>query len=364
MRSIGAVPGPEARADRILSPQGVAISPNGTLYVAEASTRTRISVWSPTGRFLTSFADRGDSNGQLDMPGQVAIDAGGSVYVADAGNHRIQKFLADGLYVASIGRGESLFVSPDKLSTPRGVAIAPDGSIYASDELYRRVQHYGADGRFLGSFGELGSGPGQFQAPSGVAVAGDGSVYVADRSLSTVQRFTAGGRYLETLGRPWSGDGAFSHPTYLALDCKGSLYVADVDNYRVQRFGDRGTGALRQRRRGPERAAEAERLGAARQHFGREFAILLRAACSRTCSLVVSGRITPPGGGSLALRPLRVPLAQAIAKRLAGAPGDASIDGLLRRLRGGRIATARLTLTARDRAGGVATVTPVVKLVT
>ncbi len=104
--------------------------------------------------------------------------------------------------------------------------------------------------------------------------------------------------------------------------------------------------------------------GAARQHFGREFAILLQAACSRTCSLVVSGRITPPGGGSLALRPLRVPLAQGIAKRLAVAPADASIDGLLRRLRGGRIATARLILTARDRAGGVATATRVIKLVT
>ena len=49
---------------------------------------------------------------------------------------------------------------------------------------------------------------------------------------------------------------------------------------------------------------------------------------------------------------------------MAVAPPDAGIDRLLSRLRGGRVATARLVLTARDRAGKVATATRVVKLVT
>ena len=295
VRTIGAPPSPRTRSTRSVSPQGVAVGPNGNLYVVEASNRARVSVWSRTGRFLTSFADRGTSDGQLSTPGQIAIDAGGSVYVADAGNHRIQKFTADGRYVASIGRGEGLFVSPDKLSTPRGVAIAPDGSIYASDELYRRVQHYAADGRFLGSFGQLGTGPGQFQAPRVSRSPRDGSVWVADRSLSTVQRFTASGRHLETLGRPGSGDGAFSHPTYLTLDCKGSLYVADVDNHRVQRFGERGAAPCGNAAADPSERLTLSVSGAARQHFGREFAIVLRAACSRNCSLVVTGRITASG---------------------------------------------------------------------
>ena len=364
VRSIGAPPSPETKIDEIQSPEGVAVGPNGNLYVVESSNRTRISVWSRTGRFMTSFADRGTSDGQLSMPGQIAIDAGGSLYVADAGNHRIQKFTADGRYAASIGRGEGLFVSPDKLSTPRGVAIAPDGSIYASDELYRRVQHYAADGRFLGSFGAFGSGPGQFQAPVGVAVSADGSIWVADRELSTVQRFGAGGRYLETLGRPGSGDGSFSHPTYVALDCKGSLYVADVDNHRVQRFGDRGAASCGNAAADPSERLAVRVTAAARQHFGRAFAIVLSAACSRSCSLVVTGRIALPGGGSIAIRAVRTSLTQGAAKRMAVAPKDAGIDRLLSRLRGGRSATARLVLTARDRGGTVATATRVVKLVT
>ena len=344
---------------RRASPSG----PNGNLYVVEASSRARVSVWSRTGRFMTSFADRGTSDGQLSTPGQIAIDAGGSVYVADTGNHRIQKFTADGRYVASIGRGEGLFVSPDKLSTPRGVAIAPDGSIYASDELYRRVQHYAADGRFLGSFGQLGTGPGQFQAPVGVAVAADGSVWVADRALSRVQRFSPSGSHLETLGQPGSGDGSFSHPTFLTLDCRGSLYVADVDNHRVQRFGERGAATCGNAATDPSERLTLRVSGAARQHFAREFAIVLSAACSRNCSLVITGRIPLPGGGSLTIRPARAALTQA-PKRIAVAPPDAGIDRLLSRLRGGRSTSARLVLTARDGSGKVATVTKVVKLVT
>jgi hypothetical protein len=49
---------------------------------------------------------------------------------------------------------------------------------------------------------------------------------------------------------------------------------------------------------------------------------------------------------------------------MAVAPADANIDRLLSRLRGGRTATARLVLTARDRAGRVVKATRVVKLIT
>ena len=60
VRSIGAPPSLEDKIDEIQSPAGVAVGPNGNLYVVEASNRARVSVWSRTGRFLTSFADRGD----------------------------------------------------------------------------------------------------------------------------------------------------------------------------------------------------------------------------------------------------------------------------------------------------------------
>uniref|UniRef100_A0A1X7TY24 6-bladed beta-propeller n=1 Tax=Amphimedon queenslandica TaxID=400682 RepID=A0A1X7TY24_AMPQE len=39
---------------------------------------------------------RGSANGQFQYPRDIAINSQGLVYVADANNHRIQKFSPDG----------------------------------------------------------------------------------------------------------------------------------------------------------------------------------------------------------------------------------------------------------------------------
>ena len=47
---------------------------------------------SPYGVRLTGLGTRGTGDGQFGYPQDVAVASDGSVYVADGGNHRIQKF--------------------------------------------------------------------------------------------------------------------------------------------------------------------------------------------------------------------------------------------------------------------------------
>jgi DNA-binding beta-propeller fold protein YncE len=42
--------------------------------------------------YLTQWGTFGTGNGQFNQPTGVAVDGSGNVYVADPGNHRIQKF--------------------------------------------------------------------------------------------------------------------------------------------------------------------------------------------------------------------------------------------------------------------------------
>ncbi len=51
----------------------------------------RIQKFSPGGKLLWVYGERGRDDGQLDCPISVAVDEDGALYVSDWGNNRIQK---------------------------------------------------------------------------------------------------------------------------------------------------------------------------------------------------------------------------------------------------------------------------------
>ena len=108
----------------------------------------------------------------------------GTVYVADSGNQRIQRFSATGAFLGAWGTGGS---GDGQFLNPYDVAVAPDGTVYVADSF--RIQHFSATGAFLGAWGAWGGGDGQFERTSGVAVAPDGRVYVADMYNNRIQVF-------------------------------------------------------------------------------------------------------------------------------------------------------------------------------
>jgi hypothetical protein len=168
-------------------PHGVAVAPDGTVYVADWFSY-RIQRFSAIGQFLGTWGSQGSGDGQFNAPRGVAVATDGTVYVADSWNHRIQRFTATGGFLGkwgSYGSGDGQF------SYPVGVAIAPDGTVYVADTSNHRIQRFTATGGFLGKWGSYGSGDGQFYNPDGVAIAPDGTVYVADSGNNRIQRFTA-----------------------------------------------------------------------------------------------------------------------------------------------------------------------------
>lgn len=346
----------------IAGPTGVAVGPDGNVYVVEVASRTRISVWTPTGRFVRAFADRGQGEGQLSSPDQIALDAQGAVYVADGGNNRIEKFSAQGQYVASIGKG-AFTAADDQLSDPKGVTIAPDGTLWAVDELYRRVQHYATDGRYLGGFGREGDGPGEFSAPGSITATGD-ALYVTDRGNSRVQRFTLDGTFVKQVGgTPGSGDGQFSHPQFVAADCAGSLYVSDTDNVRVQRFGTPGAKSCGNP---DDDGSEKLVLGFAapsRQSFGRLFAVRVTAGCDRPCFVRLSGTVRVAGVRRvIKLRTLVKPVDGVKPTGFNLLASDSATDRIVAALRRGRKVTASLTAQATDLRGARVTARRSVRL--
>jgi len=76
---------------QLSSPEGMFITPNGNIYVAEFW-ENRILVLDSDGTYLNSFGTSGNLPGQLYEPTDVLVAENGDVYVVDSGNHRIQVF--------------------------------------------------------------------------------------------------------------------------------------------------------------------------------------------------------------------------------------------------------------------------------
>lgn len=60
--------------------------------LASGGIANRVSVFTPEGRFVTSFGRTGSRPGEFKGPCGIAIDDSGMVYVSDSENNRIQVF--------------------------------------------------------------------------------------------------------------------------------------------------------------------------------------------------------------------------------------------------------------------------------
>ena len=85
-------------------PADVAWDRAGNIYVADGiGTNNRVAKFDKDGRFIKHWGSTGAGQGQFTGVKAIAIDAQGNVYVADAGNKRIQVFDADGTFKSEFG---------------------------------------------------------------------------------------------------------------------------------------------------------------------------------------------------------------------------------------------------------------------
>ena len=79
-------------------------------------------------------------------PGDITIDKGGAIYVADFGNDRVQKFSADGEHLLTFGSSSE---DGGDLSHPSDVAVDSEGDVYVVDFGNNRVQIYDPEGDII-----------------------------------------------------------------------------------------------------------------------------------------------------------------------------------------------------------------------
>jgi D-alanyl-D-alanine dipeptidase len=255
-------------AARFANPFGVATDGSGTVYVADTNNNAIRKITSAG--FVSTLAGLAGSQGSADgtgstarfaLPFAVATDSGGNVYVADSYNETIRKITPAGVVTTLAGLARNSgsadgTASAARFSDPEGLFTDAGGTVYVADagnHTIRKITPAGAVTTLAGLAVGSGSadGPGtaaRFSSPSGVATDSSRNVYVADAGNYTIRKITSAGvvttlaGLAETFG---SADGPgstarFISPYGVATDNSGSLYVADTFNNTIRQVTPSG----------------------------------------------------------------------------------------------------------------------------
>lgn len=262
--------GDEARFD---NPRGVALDKDGNLYVADEGNHLIRKV-APDGEVTTlagsgqqAFADGKGDAASFNAPKGVAVGPDGNVYVADFGNHRIRMITKAGEVTTYAGDGKAGFADGPRdkarFAKPYGLSIDASGRMYIADfgnNAIRIIQKDSTTLEFVvGTMAGASAIPGyldgsgdiaQFNDPAGLVVDAVGRVFVADSGNSLIRKITPDGAVSTYAGavhpdykKPLSGyvDGAgssarFAAPSSVAIDELGYVFVIDTENNCVRKI--------------------------------------------------------------------------------------------------------------------------------
>jgi DNA-binding beta-propeller fold protein YncE len=129
--------------------------------------------------FVKSWGSRGNGDSQFKTAHGIAVDAGGNVYVADRGNHRIQVFDNNGNFKSSITSGgdpEAICISPGAHQYLFSSNSNPANDLDHGGEIYKLA----LDGTVVGKFGQAGKGPKDFGSVNAIDCRNPNALYVAE----------------------------------------------------------------------------------------------------------------------------------------------------------------------------------------
>ncbi|MGD2110483.1 MAG: SMP-30/gluconolactonase/LRE family protein [Phycisphaerae bacterium] len=212
-------------------PVGLTVHPDGRLFVADTHYH-RVMVFDRSGSLLNSFGQHGTGDGAFLLPTDVAVDAGGFIYVGEyGGNDRITKWSPDLEFVAVLGEEP---IDGHRLSRPAGVDIDEDQTLWIADACNHRIVRMSLDGEVLSTFGRFGQNPGELRYPYDICVAPDDTIMVCEYEGNRLQWFMKEGKSVGVWGGSGRAPGELFAPWGACYGPGGRVYVVDSLNSRVQ----------------------------------------------------------------------------------------------------------------------------------
>lgn len=270
-RGFGGDGGPATQA-RFAGLLGIFVDQQNNLYIPDRENH-RLRRVTPTG-VIDTIAGTGFSGfiagGQpanqsvLVFPSDVEAPSRDVFYIADTGNHRVERVNPDGTLTVLAGTGEPGFsgdggpANQAQLTLPADVAVDQQGNVYIADLGNNRVRRVTPQGQISTIAGGGTASPGDgglatqaiLNGPGGVAVDNRGNLFISEKNGHRVRKVDLATGIITTVAGTgvagFNGDNIkateaqLDGPTGLAVDGAGNLYIADSNNQRIRKVAPDG----------------------------------------------------------------------------------------------------------------------------
>jgi sugar lactone lactonase YvrE len=185
----GGPPGSGIPGSTFNRPTDVAWDRSGNIYVADGIGNTnRVAKFDKDGRFIKQWGSTGSGQGQFTGVKALAVDAQNNVYVADAGNKRIQVFDGDGMFKSEFANvGTPLTMCMTRGSTQYLYISHAGDQDGMEDAAIYKVQ---LDGKVVGKFGSAGKLPKEFGLANSIDCRNENELLIGEMTNWRVQKVT------------------------------------------------------------------------------------------------------------------------------------------------------------------------------
>ncbi len=227
-------------ADLFIMPHGLEIDKENNIWVTDVALH-QIFKFSSDGNLLLTLGEAkvpGDDSSHFNLPTDIAVSDDGSFYVSDGyGNSRVAKFSKDGTYLFEWGKFGN---KQGEFNIPHGIDLDKKGNVYVADRENNRIQKFDAEGNFIAVWQNKITE----QLYSVVIDKKNNHLFGIDYMTvndtiikgSDIFRFDLNTNLQMQFGRTGFYDGPISRYHDILIDDEGSIYVGDILGNKLQKF--------------------------------------------------------------------------------------------------------------------------------